>query len=697
MSNIRKIPGVGDKTARRLIEHFASEAGVIEAFRRHDVAAIAGVPGISGRNAAAMVQAFIFSDEDISPDDFLRTGESRRVYRELLDIIASYTCTAYAREKLNIYFPLPASKKDRIMSVRSDVAEACRMTETIASGESGIEDLRDALKNVGAIKDAKPAKVRDRVIITAGHEEYQQLRERLGRWIDIILADSPGELADAAAGYSHVTASMNLAGIDLPHDSNIEYTDLSALETHHAVPELMLAFFSQNLATIQSAVRAYNITKDAKPGYFSGIPASAVESLGTALKVVGPGGGVNRGSDRELDRTLSAMDRLDKCVKSAEQKANAQFREYLENSTVTLTGKDLLDAVAVKDLVDREMTGRYRDIVKATISGIAGELDLVPNEALLLDDLFSIEVSTSIEANRDAVGRLRRLLEAGNNNRSLELLREAAGALADLNDTARQLVWGAMELDLWLSIGLFARDRGLVIPLIHDGTGFEVWGGNNLFLAGDVEPVDYALGELQPGTAADGYTPERAAVLSGVNSGGKTSTLDLLSLVLVLSHMGFPVPAGEASLGLVDELYYFGKSRGTMDAGAFESTLQEFSVVSGTGRMVILADELESITEPGASARIIGGILESITENPNALGVFVSHLAESIMEHTTADVRVDGIEAAGLDNDLNLVVERSPRYNYVAKSTPELIVERLVRQAEGVKRDFYSRLLEKFK
>ncbi|MBE9483881.1 MAG: hypothetical protein IMY74_03485, partial [Bacteroidetes bacterium] len=58
--------------------------------------------------------------------------------------------------------------------------------------------------------------------------------------------------------------------------------------------------------------------------------------------------------------------------------------------------------------------------------------------------------------------------------------------------------------------------------------------------------------------------------------------------------------------------------------------------------------------------------------------------------------RVDGIEARGLDKNLNLIVDRNPRYNYVAKSTPELIVERLVRQADGVEREFYQHLLDKF-
>jgi len=235
-----------------------------------------------------------------------------------------------------------------------------------------------------------------------------------------------------------------------------------------------------------------------------------------------------------------------------------------------------------------------------------------------------------------------------------------------------------------------------VVPELHDGTGIEIIKGRNLFLKGDIEPVDYALGESRHNAATQRYSSERVAVLSGVNSGGKTSTLDLIAQTLVLSHMGFPVPGAQVSVGLIDEMYYFGKSSGTMDAGAFESTIKEFSVVTGTGRMALLVDELESITEPGASARIIGGILESLTVNPYALGVFVSHLAENIMEHTSAAVRVDGIEAQGLDEELNLIVDRNPIYNYVAKSTPELILERLTLKAQGEKREFYKRLLEKF-
>jgi len=57
-------------------------------------------------------------------------------------------------------------------------------------------------------------------------------------------------------------------------------------------------------------------------------------------------------------------------------------------------------------------------------------------------------------------------------------------------------------------------------------------------------------------------------------------------------------------------------------------------------------------------------------------------------------IRVDGIEASGLDADLNLVVSRSPKFGKIAKSTPELIVERLFRSSQDKRRQIFERILE---
>jgi dsDNA-specific endonuclease/ATPase MutS2 len=155
-----------------------------------------------------------------------------------------------------------------------------------------------------------------------------------------------------------------------------------------------------------------------------------------------------------------------------------------------------------------------------------------------------------------------------------------------------------------------------------------------------VEPVDYGV---------DGVT-----ILSGVNSGGKTSTLDLVGLIATLGHMGLPVPAEAATLRRVSGLHYYAKSQGTLDAGA------EFgALATGADGRLVLVDELESITEPGASAKIIAGILERLHDQ-GATAVFVSHMAREIRETAGFDVAVDGIEALGLE-DGELVVDRSRR------------------------------------
>jgi len=156
------------------------------------------------------------------------------------------------------------------------------------------------------------------------------------------------------------------------------------------------------------------------------------------------------------------------------------------------------------------------------------------------------------------------------------------------------------------------------------------------------------------------------------------------------------VPARACRVGLFQEMYYFSKSRGTLSAGAFETAIRKFSVVENQKRKLVLADELESITEPGASARIIACMLDELNRR-DSVAVFVSHLAEEVLRYAETPVRVDGIEASGLDEENNLMVNRSPRYNFLARSTPELILDRLVRSSDGPEKEFYARLLAKFR
>ena len=77
--------------------------------------------------------------------------------------------------------------------------------------------------------------------------------------------------------------------------------------------------------------------------------------------------------------------------------------------------------------------------------------------------------------------------------------------------------------------------------------------------------------------------------------------------------------------------------------------------------------------------------------------VLVTHLAPAILaEMPDKDVRIDGIEAQGLDENMELIVDRTPKRNYLARSTPELIVKRLIERSDGDSKSIFKDILKMF-
>ncbi|MDF1540806.1 MAG: DNA mismatch repair protein, partial [Candidatus Thorarchaeota archaeon] len=250
--------------------------------------------------------------------------------------------------------------------------------------------------------------------------------------------------------------------------------------------------------------------------------------------------------------------------------------------------------------------------------------------------------------------------------------------------------------------GLFSTDYNLRTPDISlDYSGIGVEKATNIFLVesmlkgrhGKVEPIDYVIGTTPLHPTGTNY--ENCALLSGANSGGKTTTIQTLAQVATMAQAGFPVPAEAAHLRAFEEIYFFYKSRGMVSAGAFETTLKQFAdiVVSEKAKLALF-DEVEAITEPGSAANVIAGLIEILQRDTNSCTVICSHLAKEIQEVTKVPVRIDGIEARGLDENLELIVDRTPKFGVLARSTPELIVERLSKLSRGKKKEVYDKILE---
>ncbi len=526
----------------------------------------------------------------------------------------------------------------------------------------------------------------------------------LDRFAAIVIASDPREVADIARGYSSaIVVGRRLMDLELPGNLKSEYVD-NPENVLWMVPEATLDFFVVNIHSIRVCLEVVEAVGGELaahvPDFTPPVSSEEVSMLGRSLSAIGEDGHVVEGTSEDCDRLRSAIDRLDDAVSRHFEDANSRLNEALQGCSVTISGDEIIpllgmaDDPGIRPLLSREVRDAYGDVCTNLLNDICSNLNLSPMDAHPIEESLPDDVSYPLQLHQPALKRMRCELESSLHVHELGLRQTAARELSVFKPVIGELIEWVLEFDSLFAVGLFAREYGLTMPELVSEPLLDMKGGMNIFLAAggqEVEPVSYALGVERENLRGD-----RITLLSGVNSGGKTSLLDLLAQCIVLGHMGFPVPAERLTLGVTDSFYYFNKSRGTLSAGAFEATLRNFAPVSRPGAKIVLADELEAITEPGASARIVAGILDSIHDEPDNLAVVVSHLAEQITEHCSWPVRVDGIEASGLDANFNLVIDRNPRYDYLARSTPELIVERLVLGSADDDRQFYMRLKEKF-
>ncbi|MDO8727791.1 MAG: endonuclease MutS2 [Candidatus Methanoperedens sp.] len=688
IKSLKEIPRIGEKTASRLIEHFGSENNAIETILKGDIAGIAEIEGMTEKSAISLVLEAVAANEGFNIRDFLKTGEIQEIYKKIMTLISDCAHTDHARSKLQLYIPYPSGKKDSILKLQKEL-------ETIidTAGKLDEDELSGLLSKVRPVKtEINIPVIRDRVMIATTPQEFEAARNFP---ISVHLVSDAREAVDTARGYSYVFIGSGLAGMDFPEDIDVEVVDIGKAQMWQVAPEKELAFFVKNLESISCAISVFRIIRKQAPDFCSKITQFEIERLSSEMSRLSKDADLRKGIDNEIDRCSLIYEHLNDAIAVAENHAAMEFGSLIEKSSVTVKGFDLLTAMdgSARGLFENEIREKYNTVTGNAIRSLAAELGLNPAESQFVHNFFSDEVSHPVKVNRRAVDELKNHLLRNINSRKMVILRNSARELSKLKETATLVVREVLDFDVGYAIACFSRRFNLSMPVIQNNNGIGFAGGRNLFIEAAV-PINYTVGATSFNCSINKLKDARVVLLSGVNSGGKTSTLELLAQTVILAHMGFPVPSEHCEIGLVEEFYYFGKSRGTMDAGAFETTIRNFSAVSNTKSKIVLADEMESITEPGASAKIVSGILEELDDN-KGIGVFVSHLAEAILKNTDREIRVDGIEAKGLDENFNLIVDRNPRYNYLARSTPELIVERLARKEKG--NEFYNRLLRKFK
>lgn len=167
----------------------------------------------------------------------------------------------------------------------------------------------------------------------------------------------------------------------------------------------------------------------------------------------------------------------------------------------------------------------------------------------------------------------------------------------------------------------------------------------------------------------------RGSILTGANSGGKTTLIEHIIQIITLANLGLPSD-GKIKLPMFSEVYYFAKNKGSASKGAFETLLVQMSGIKPGKQTLILADEIESVTEPGVAGKIIAATSKYFIEK-NCFLIIATHLGHEIKKVLPKGARIDGIEAKGLNDKNELVIDHNPVIGRLANSTPELIVEKM--------------------
>jgi dsDNA-specific endonuclease/ATPase MutS2 len=541
-----------------------------------------------------------------------------------------------------------------------------RLEDFWGVGPKTAERLRESLGEADAIDAIESADVRRLVEAgVASGRATRILRRAQGRAGMDLLATRDArnvydDLVTEAASYALTTHAADRIRVMTPLTNRDEQETrlsevLAARDAWRALDDAgrrrvreAFAAYDDAESTRPAAVRAALALREAglRGDAFAALDdldAAALAEAADALAALDGDDGVAEGADDELDRLRAGL-------AAAEELEGSAF-DVIER----IRERGVRDLSAFRSAFV-EYVAEETDLPRGTVSAAAAD------DAVDAADFVSASLRALVADRREAVAEREATVEAD--------LRETVD---EVREDVERAVGAVDDIAVALSLGRFADARDLVEPaLIDDGLAVE--GARNLSLSAP-QPVTYGVGSH----SLSAPSTDRVAVLTGANSGGKTTLLETLCQVTLLASMGLPVPAEAAAVGRFDAVV-FHRRHASFNAGVLESTLKTIvPPLSREGRTLMLVDEFEAITEPGRAADLLNGLV-SLTVDRDALGVYVTHLADDLAPLPEA-ARTDGIFAEGLTPELELDVDYQPRFGTVGTSTPEFIVSRLVANA----------------
>ncbi|MEE0025570.1 MutS-related protein [Methanobrevibacter sp.] len=637
LNTLQEIKGIGDKISEKIIRSVGGEEELQKIIDDVDVERIINIDGISQRKAIQIMNQLLNNDNY----EFMKSDRALEIYEDIINKILAYSNTSYSKNRILLLSPSKDENKIKkqvkfIMNAKKEVSQM------------PIIKLRGLMKNLKELEEPKAEYDASKVILVESEEDNSYLTDLgLNQYYPILTASDSPLLKEELMNYDLIFYVYSQGILDFEGMPNLVMINIDEND-YEIVPEKIINFFTQNQEIFEKVHEIQKIR-------------NKESVLGEIIPIIDE---INIIDKKEVD--------IDELVNALKYEMDEELEKSIKN--IGLEGDEILNLL--NNNFPPKISKIFDDIIskrKAIIKEKTG-MDFDPYLR-----------KYPIEIDEQEIERVKLERSSKKENDIFDIKKNAAIQLNSIKEKAIEEVKDAIKFDYEFSLGSFAYEYGLVEAEFSDE--IKLKGALHLDLAlkkenENIQKIDYELTQK-----------ENVALLTGANSGGKTTLLETLTQISIMAQMGLPVSADECEIKLFDEIYHFSKKR-SLDAGAFESFLNVFiPIVTTQSEKLVLLDELEGITELEAAVKIISTFIDMIKES-NSYGIIVTHMARELMNYT--DIRVDGIEAKGLDEDYNLIVDRTPKMNFLAKSTPELILKRIYEKSDDDLKAVYARILEKF-
>ena len=324
-----------------------------------------------------------------------------------------------------------------------------------------------------------------------------------------------------------------------------------------------------------------------------------------------------------LDRASPELMRLRRGISAASADARERTTAIARSQRYRSMLQD--DVVTVRE-------GRFVVPVKAEF---AGSFKGIVHDSSASGQTYFVEPLEALEANN----RLRAL----RTQEEHEVARILAELSALVGKHATQLETGAQiyaEVDLIYAKARLAEAERCEPPRFEEGAAIEIDSGRHPLLDARAVPQSLRL---------DAQT--RMLLISGPNMGGKTVTLKMVGLFVLMAYCGMELPAGpQTTIGRFERIFAdIGDEQSiAQNASTFSEHLRRYAeILRGAGpHALVLVDEIGGGTEPTAGAALAVALLERLL----ALGTLIvatTHAGElKLFAHDTplvqnASVRFD--------------------------------------------------------